>query len=131
MPDTVLLVDDDPIVHWVLNQYLGRAGFRTLSAKNGRDALDAAVRELPQLIILDVRMSEMDGMAALRQLKAGESTKSIPVIIMTASVDHRTKLESELFGAAVFVTKPFSPVQLLADVKRLIAEAQGAHEPSS
>jgi CheY-like chemotaxis protein len=122
MAQRILVVDDDPLMHWVTQRYLERAGFEMLSAKNGIEALDLAHRERPQLIILDVRMTEMDGLAVLRKLKESEATRSIPVIMVTVSSDHLTKLKSESSGAAGFVTKPFQPAQLLAEIRSLIPE---------
>jgi two-component system phosphate regulon response regulator PhoB len=79
-----------------------------------------ATRELPELIILDVMMPEMGGLSALRQLKETEATKAIPVIVLSVNSDRETRLESEFSGATVFLTKPFSPAQLLAEVRRLL-----------
>ncbi len=126
MAQTILLVDDDPVVHWVLAQYLGRAGYETLTAKNGREAVETARRELPQLVILDVRMDEVDGLTALKELKQSETTRAIPVVMMTANADRLTKLESQALGAEVFLTKPFRPSDLVGQVQRLIGAAQPA-----
>jgi len=117
---TILLVDDDPIVHWVLQQYLGRAGYEISTANDGRAALDMVQNKRPDLIILDVRMSEVDGLKTLKALKKDEATKAIPVMMMTVNADQFTKTESELYGAAVFMTKPFSPTLLLSEVRTLL-----------
>jgi len=117
---TVLLVDDDPIVHWVLQQYLGKAGYEVATANDGQEALDWVQRRRPDLIILDVRMSHVDGLETLKALKKEDATKAIPVVMMTVNADQFTKLESELYGAAVFMTKPFSPNLLLSEIKRLL-----------
>lgn len=124
MHHTILVVDDDPITQRVLQHYLARSGYQILSATNGREAIDLAKRELPQLILLDVMMPEMGGLTALRQLKDTESTKSIPVIIVTVQASPVTQLEAEASGAALFMTKPFSPTQLLAGIKRLLPQAE-------
>src|SRR5579859_3788484 len=108
MAQTILLVDDDPVVHWVLGQYLQRAGYQTVSAKTGREGLERATHDLPQLIILDVRMKEIDGVAVLKELKETPATKEIPVIMMTVRADRATRLNSQLLGADLFLTKPFS-----------------------
>jgi two-component system alkaline phosphatase synthesis response regulator PhoP len=122
MPHTILVVDDDPITQRVLQHYLARTGHHILSATNGREAIDLAKRELPQLIILDVMMPEMGGLTALRQLKEIDTTKSIPVVIVTVQAAALTQLEAEASGAALFITKPFSPTQLLASIKRLLPQ---------
>jgi CheY-like chemotaxis protein len=124
MPHTILVVDDDPITQRVLHHYLTRMGHHILSASNGREAIEVARRELPQLIILDVMMPEMGGLTALRQLKEIESTKSIPVIIVTVQAATLTQLEAEASGAALFITKPFSPTQLLAAIKGLLQPSE-------
>lgn len=120
----VLVVDDDPFMHRALGQYLERAGYQVSKAHNGRQALELVARDLPDLIVMDVRMEEMDGLTALRHLKESETTKAVPVIVTTVNADHLTQLESEVSGAARFLTKPFSPAQLLAEIKRLLPPAQ-------
>jgi CheY-like chemotaxis protein len=130
MAQKILVVDDDPIMHRVLKLYLERKGYQLLDASNGLEALELATRELPHLIVLDVRMPEMGGLAALRQLKETESTRQIPVIVVTVSADRMTHMESEFFGAATFLAKPFRPAELLAEIKRLIVTdpASGAED---
>jgi CheY-like chemotaxis protein len=122
MSHTILVVDDDPITQRVLQHYLTRTGHYILSASNGREAIEIAKRELPQLIILDVMMPEMGGLTALRHLKEMDATKSIPVIIVTVQAAPLTQLEAEASGAALFITKPFSPTQLLGGIKRLLPQ---------
>ena len=114
MPKRVLVVDDDPIMHRVLQHYMERNGYEMLNATNGREALELADRKRPQLIVLDVLMPEMNGLTALRQLKENERTRNIPVIIVTVSADRATYMESEVLGAAAFLLKPFRPAELLA-----------------
>lgn len=119
MSQKVLVVDDDPIMHRVLKHYLERNGYEMLSANNGREAIEVTMRELPQLVVLDVRMPEMGGLAALRELKETDSTKAIPVIVVTVSADRTTYMESQVSGASAFLSKPFRPAQLLEEIKRL------------
>jgi len=123
----ILVVDDEPIVHRLLQHYLERAGYEMLAASNGREALEVANREVPQLIVMDVMMAEMDGLTALRHLKKAEDTKAIPVIMITANCHYATQQESEAAGASVFLTKPFSPNHLLNEIRRLVPDA--AHGP--
>ena len=82
MPQTVLVVDDDPVMLQLMGYYLGRAGYEMINAHNGREALEMAERDLPHLIVLDLRMPEMGGLTALRQLKETVATEAIPVIII-------------------------------------------------
>jgi CheY-like chemotaxis protein len=126
MAQTVLVVDDDPLTHQVLQRYLERAGYQMLGAKNGREALKMARHELPQLIILDVMMPDMDGWAVLGQLKKGEATKSIPVILLTMKADPMAQEQAEQAAATLLLAKPISAAQLLAVIKRVIPPA-GEH----
>ena len=116
----VLLADDESLIRLLLQPHLERAGYRTITAENGRAAVELAVRELPAIIILDVMMPEMDGLSALRQLKANEATRAIPVIVITFNENPASQLEARNAGAASFLTKPFSPAQLLAELSRLL-----------
>ena len=118
----ILIVDDEPIVHRLLQHHLERAGYELLAATNGREAIELAAREGPQLIVMDVMMAEMDGLTALRCLKKDDDTKGIPVIMITANSHSVTRQESEAAGASFFLTKPFSPNQLLSEIRRLIPE---------
>jgi len=116
----ILVVDDEPIVHRLLQHHLERAGYEMIGATNGREALELANSEAPQLIVMDVMMAEMDGLTALRSLKKEDDTKEIPVIMITANSHYVTQQESEAAGASLFLTKPFSPSQLLNEIRRLV-----------
>ena len=118
----ILIVDDEPTVHRLLQHHLERAGYELLAATNGREAIEMARREDPQLIVMDVMMAEMDGITALRCLKKEEDTREIPVIMITANAHSVTKQESEAAGASYFLTKPFSPKQLISEIRRLLPE---------
>jgi CheY-like chemotaxis protein len=122
MANTILVVDDEPYMRRLMQHHLARAGYALTYAVNGREAVEMAGRDLPALIIMDVMMPEMDGLTALKQLKADKTTRQIPVIILTASAQALTRQESEASGATLFLTKPFSPTLLMADIKRLLAE---------
>ena len=120
MTKQVLVVDDDQLMHRLFQHHLERAGYQMLSAMNGREAVEIAAREIPGVIVMDVMMPDVDGLAALRELKKSDATKAIPVIIITANGHHLTRKESESCGAAIFLTKPFSPTQLLNEIRRLV-----------
>lgn len=126
------MVDDDPLMHRLYQQHLERAGFQLLSAADSAQAIQLAARESPQLIIMDVIMVGMDGLTALRQLKKTETTKAIPVLVITGSISghNASRREAMLAGAAGFLTKPLSPSQLLAEVRRLVPPPQPENEPS-
>ena len=121
MPGKVLIVDDDPLIQVMYKHQLEREGYQLITAKDGSEVVDVASREQPQIIVMDVIMKEMDGIAALRELKKNEATKNIPVVISTETVSahYATKKECENSGAVGFLTKPFSPAQLISEVKRI------------
>jgi CheY-like chemotaxis protein len=119
-PSKILIVDDDTLMHLLYRNHLERAGFQVLTAKNGREAVEVAARELPQLIFMDVMMPETDGLTALRELQKSDATKSIPVIVVTANVSEYTasRKEATMGGAAGFLSKPISPKQMLEEIRR-------------
>ena len=122
MPSKILIADDDPLVRMLYKNHLKDAGYELITAKDGVEAIEIAAREQPQLLVMDIIMSQLGGLAALKQLKKTEATKAIPVVIVTGSVasDHQAiRRECENSGAAGFLIKPFSPAQLLAEVRRL------------
>jgi CheY-like chemotaxis protein len=133
MPSKVLIVDDDPLIHVLYKHQLERAGYELITAKDGAEVVEVASREQPQMIVMDIIMKEMDGLAALRDLKKNEATKSIPVVISTASVSahYATKKECENSGAVGFLTKPFSPAQLIAEVKRITGDSGPKDAPGT
>lgn len=103
--------------------YIQRAGYQLVTAGSGEEGLEVAAREMPDLIIMDVVMQGMSGLAALRALKTNDTTKPIPVIILTAAVSKQyeaARRESTTGGAAKFLTKPISPSQLLAEIQKII-----------
>lgn len=116
----VLVVDDEPYMHALLQHHLKRAGYEPLKAANGREALAMAVQEKPALIVMDIMMEEMDGLEALQELKKEAATASIPVIMITANAHNVTRQQAESSGAVLFLTKPFSPTQLLQEVKKIV-----------
>jgi CheY-like chemotaxis protein len=120
MPPKILIVDDEPHMLRVTELSLKRGGFQLITGRNGFDAIDQATREQPALIVMDVLMPEKDGLQALRELKQLPETKNIPVIMLTARGHIMTRQDAEQSGAALFLTKPFSPTQLLNEARRII-----------
>ena len=121
MSPKVLVVDDDPLMHRLFQRHLERAGYQMLSAMDALEGIDMASRELPQVIVMDVMMPEIDGLEAIRRLRKNDSTKTIPIIVITANVNsyEASQRESAICGAASFLTKPLSPARLLQEVQRL------------
>lgn len=116
----ILIVDDEPHMLRVTEFSLRRGGYQLIIGRNGREAIELADREQPALIVMDVLMPELDGLGALRLLKQGPKTANIPVIMLTARGHVMTRQDAEDSGASLFLTKPFSPNQLLTEAKRLI-----------
>ena len=113
---TVLIVDDEPLNVDLLEQELAAAGYRTLSASSGEAAVAAAAKSRPDLILLDVMMDGIDGYEVCRRLKAGEATRAIPVVFLTALADTFEKVRAFGAGAVDYLTKPFETEELLARV---------------
>ena len=122
MPHKILVVDDDDLMHKLFQHHLERAGYEVLCTTSSREGIEIAAREQPKVIVMDIMMPDVDGLAALAELKEVHATKQIPVIMITANSHHVSRQESEDSGAALFLTKPFSPTQLLNEIKRLIPE---------
>lgn len=123
---TVLVVDDQPINTKLLQRRLQRENIRVTTAGNGRECLESVKVELPDLILLDVMMPEMDGIEACRHLKANPRTRDIPVIFITARTSQEGKIEGLRSGAADYITKPIDLEETLARVNTQI-RIQRAH----
>ena len=113
---TVLIVDDEVLNRDLLEQELQDAGYRTVSASNGAEALGLAARSRPDLVLLDALMDGLDGFATCGELKAADATRAIPVIFLTSLSDTEIKLRAFRAGAVDYVTKPFQTEELLARV---------------
>ncbi len=114
---TVLLVDDEPIVREVVARYLRREGFETIEAGDGDTARDLVEQARPALVVLDVMMPGMDGLALCRWIRA---RSDLPVILLTARGEETDRIVGLELGADDYVTKPFSPRELAARVKTVL-----------
>ena len=114
---TILIVDDNSANLGVLSDALSQEGFEVRVAKSGKMALERVKYSLPDLILLDVMMPEMDGFETCRRLQANPETTQIPVIFMTALSDTANKVEGFQLGAVDYITKPFQQEEVLARVK--------------
>jgi two-component system alkaline phosphatase synthesis response regulator PhoP len=111
---TILVVDDEPKIVKLVRDYLERAGFRVHAASDGKAALDMARAERPDLIILDLGLPKMDGLDVTRELR---KTSTAPIIMLTARSEETDKLVGLELGADDYITKPFSPKELVARVR--------------
>ena len=114
---TVLVVDDEPIVRDVVVRYLEREGFRTLEAADGDRARELLERERPNLVVLDLMLPGMDGLALCRWIR---SHSDLPVIMLTARGEESDRIVGLELGADDYVTKPFSPRELAVRVRTVL-----------
>jgi DNA-binding response OmpR family regulator len=120
---TVLIADDDDDVRDVIAFKLQVAGFRTLTADNGRSALSIAVDSRPQVIILDVTMPQMDGLTVCHELHACPQTAEIPVLMISGSAGQEAAGRGFAAGADDYLPKPFSQTEMLRRVNWLLLSA--------
>jgi len=115
----VLVVDDERHIVRLVQVNLERQGYEVLTAYDGVECLEKAKSERPDLIVLDVMMPRMDVFEALQRLKTDPETSHIPVIMLTARAQDRDVLQGYQFGADLYLTKPFSHLELISLVKRV------------
>ena len=121
--ERILVVDDEPIVTEVVQRYLIREGYQVQVAANGRTALSLAREGAPDLVVLDLMLPEIDGLEVCRQLRA---ESSVPIIMLTAKGEESDKILGLGLGADDYLTKPFSPGELIARVKAVLRRTQAA-----
>jgi len=119
---TILVVADDPGIVKVVRAYLEKAGFQVLVAYDGKKALHIARHDKPHLVILDLMLPEMDGWDVCRALRR---ESDVPIIMLTARVEDTDKLIGLELGADDYVTKPFSPQELVARVRAVLRRVEG------
>jgi len=120
---TVLVVEDEPKIVQLARDYLEHAGFDVLVAGDGRSAIQLAGARRPDLIVLDLGLPGVDGLEVLRQVRAARST---PVVVLTARDTELDKLLGLELGADDYVTKPFSPRELVARVRAVLRRSEQA-----
>jgi two-component system alkaline phosphatase synthesis response regulator PhoP len=127
MNETVLVVDDEPKIVKQARDYLERGGFRVVEARDGKTALARARGERPDLVVLDLNLPEMDGLDVCRALRR---ESDVPIIMLTARVEETDRLIGLELGADDYITKPFSPRELVARVRAVLRRVQGGvHQP--
>lgn len=130
MPTTVkekiLIVDDEPETLEIVEFNLKQAGYGVLTAADGAEALRKARTALPALVVLDLMLPEMDGIEVFKLLRRDPATEKIPIIMLTAKATELDRVLGLELGAADYLTKPFSPRELVLRVKKLLARGQPA-----
>lgn len=127
MSSKILIVDDDPQICDILQIALGQADFGVLQARDGATAVTLAAREMPDLIVLDIGLPEMDGLAVCREVR---KFSEVPILFLTARGDEIDRVVGLEMGADDYVAKPFSTRELVARV-RAILKRTGAQAPAS
>ncbi len=127
MNELILVVDDEPKIVKLARDYLERSGFRVATAVDGRTALAIARRDNPALIVLDLNLPGMDGLDVCRALRR---ESDVPIIMLTARVEETDRLIGLELGADDYITKPFSPRELVARVRAVLRRVKGGiHQP--
>ncbi len=125
MTQTILVVDDEPQIVRLVRSYLEEAGFRVVTASDGEQAIYVARHEKPDLAVLDILMPRMDGLEFTRRIRREQD---IPIIMLTARAEETDRIVGLELGADDYVTKPFSPRELVARVRAVLRRAQAAPE---
>ena len=124
MSRKILVIEDDPEIVRLLKHYLEESNYQVIVSDQGHKGIDQAKREVPVLIILDLMLPGMDGLEVCKNLKKDQKTASIPVLMLTAKAEEADKIIGLELGADDYVTKPFSPRELMTRIKVLLRRRQ-------
>jgi two-component system alkaline phosphatase synthesis response regulator PhoP len=122
MPLKVLVCDDERHIVRLIQVNLERQGYQVVTAFDGKEGLEKIRSEKPNLVVLDVMMPYMDGFEVLKAIRREPETENLPVIMLTAKAQDKDVFEGYHYGADMYLTKPFNPMELVTFVKRI---AQG------
>ena len=122
----ILVVDDEPDVVELLESRLRSGGYEVVTASNGEECLEKAVKHNPDLILLDILMPKLNGFETCKRLKENDKTKDTPVIMLTSLAQEKDLSKGLERGVCCFITKPFNPEDLLFEVQSAVTgEGQG------
>ncbi len=124
---TILVVDDEPKIVQLARDYLEHAGFEVITAADGRSAAHSVRTRRPDLIVLDLGLPELDGLDVAREVRRASN---VPIVMLTARDDELDKLLGLELGADDYVTKPFSPRELVARIRAVMRRAERAEPPA-
>jgi two-component system alkaline phosphatase synthesis response regulator PhoP len=120
----VLIVDDEPVVRQLVRRILSKY-YAVLEAEDGAEAVDMARSQKPDIILMDILMPRMDGLTACYAIKTDQTTKEIPLVMLTAiGYDLNRKLSEDVMGAEGYITKPFSSQILLEAIRQLLRDSE-------
>ena len=128
MPLKVLVCDDERHIVRLIQVNLERQGYQVVTAFDGKEGLEKVRSEKPDLCVLDVMMPYMDGFEVLKSIRRDPATEQLPVIMLTAKAQDKDVFEGYHYGADMYLTKPFNPMELVTFVKRI---AQGSDDKDS
>lgn len=120
MPETILVIEDEEDVTDLVRYHLKKAKFRVISAKDGAEGLELAGTERPDAIILDIMLPRLNGFEVAKRLRAEESTRSIPLLILSAKGESESRIKGLELGADDYLPKPFSPRELVLRIQSLL-----------
>ena len=120
----ILVIDDDPATADVARKWFEAEPFEVIDARDGESGIERAVKDAPELILLDLTMPGIDGLEVARRLKAESGTRSIPVVLLTACRDVNSKVEAFAAGADDYITKPFDVQELAARIQAMLLKRQ-------
>ena len=127
--EKILIIEDEKDINELIQYNLEKEGYRVTAAYDGQGGLDAIKKEVPQLVILDLMLPEIDGLEVCRLIKQGDRTRHVPIIMLTAKSEESDLVVGLQLGADDYVTKPFSPKVLVARVKAILRRVVQKDKP--
>ncbi|MCA1947185.1 MAG: response regulator transcription factor [Fimbriimonadaceae bacterium] len=125
MPLKVLVCDDERHIVRLIQVNLERQGYQVVTAFDGKEGLEKIRSEKPDIVVLDVMMPYMDGFEVLKSIRREPETENLPVIMLTAKAQDKDVFEGYHYGADMYLTKPFNPMELVTFVKRIAQGTEG------
>lgn len=116
----ILLVEDEKNIILGVKTCLEVANYEVLIVEDGEKAIETAISEKPNLILLDLMLPKLDGFTVCRELKSKEETKGIPIVVLTAKVEEESRRQAMEAGADSYMTKPFRPEELWQEIKKFL-----------
>ena len=127
----VLIVEDEQDISELVRYNLEQAGYQTISASDGAEALDKVQHEQPDLVVLDLMLPGLDGKEVCRRIRQDDQTRSIPVIMLTAKAEEIDRIVGFELGADDYLTKPFSPRELVLRIQAVLRRLQQPHDQTT
>jgi CheY-like chemotaxis protein len=124
-PQKILVIDDDPYLVEVMSASLRILGhFEVITAMNGAEGLILCTQEQPEIVVVDISMPEIDGYQVIRALRGDPATSNIPIVVLSARVQHDDRVVGVYAGADVYLTKPLNPMELVESIRHALTLTQ-------